>query len=410
MRILFVPLDVDVLSHQIPLLVLSRMLTGPSVSTAFLLPRHSHGLLRQLGAEVLDVEHDSFLHTEIRAYKRFAPDVVVDDTSFSTGLATTMAQLPRVTIQRKGLFPGDPPRNPQHQHSLGVRGIERVAELTKLGLTTGRALPDFFNAPVKIVPGVRSIEVLPPALADDPSYVFAGPLLMEDFLVSHGAPVSEGGRAAAIDIGELKNFTPLEEFFEANRGRRIVYLTVGLVLLPASPVFDCIRFLLDRGIAVVTNINFTPPEGQGGLYFRARYLPMHLVCSRVDLAIHHCGSGAYHYPILHGLPSVTIGSGCYDRDDVAVRLEELGTSVHVPPPQECEDFVGRFKAAVDRYFDEDGGFMRERRARVAVLKGEVERAQRAFDFEGLLREVVARAQYARPAVRRREAGQQPPPR
>lgn len=36
---------------------------------------------------------------------------------------------------------------------------------------------------MKIVPGIRSIELLPAHLQNDQTYVFSGPLLLEDFMM-----------------------------------------------------------------------------------------------------------------------------------------------------------------------------------------------------------------------------------
>src|ERR671938_606149 len=87
MKILFVPGPKDLVAHYLPLLALNRMLGGTSFETAFLVPRSNHGTMRQFGVNVLDIDHIGF-RTEVLAYKKFKPDVVVDDTSVTTGYAT----------------------------------------------------------------------------------------------------------------------------------------------------------------------------------------------------------------------------------------------------------------------------------------------------------------------------------
>jgi UDP:flavonoid glycosyltransferase YjiC (YdhE family) len=111
---------------------------------------------------------------------------------------------------------------------------------------------------------------------------------------------------------------------------------------------------------------------------------MHLVSSHVDLMVHQCGSGTYHYPLLHNVPAITIGTQCYDREEVAVRLEELGASTHIPSPAECDDFVERFKRTVAEHLGESGARLQERRECLSRLKNEIEQTVAAFDFEGLL--------------------------
>jgi UDP:flavonoid glycosyltransferase YjiC (YdhE family) len=120
MKVLFVPLN-EVLSHVIPLLALNRKLIGSNVETAFIMPRAGHRLFRQTGVNVLDIDHRG-LRTEMVAYGRFSPDVVVDDLSLSTGYATALTGVPRVTIQRTGLFPGGkPPARPEGGLDRGKR-------------------------------------------------------------------------------------------------------------------------------------------------------------------------------------------------------------------------------------------------------------------------------------------------
>lgn len=392
MKVLFVPMPEGGPAHLIPLLALNRMVKDPSVETAFLLRRSHHELIRQLGVNVLGIDHRNFtdngFRTELRAYRVFSPDVVVDDASLTTGYATAFANLPRIAIQRTGMFPGDKARNPSHGHSIKFLGdFKDLPDVSFLGLRQHQTFADFFKAKTKIVPGIPSLEVLPEELQDDPSYNFAGPLLLDDLLISQFGQLQPG----SLDLDALKRFDPLAEFFEKHRGRRVVYLTFGTMAQASAPIFESIRHLLDEDIAVVSSIK---PEGldarQQELYYFGSYLPMHLICSNVDLMIHQCGSGTYHYPILHNVPAVTIGTQCFDREHVALRLEECGVSVHLPAPNECEDFVKLFKDTVAKYFDATGAFMAEKKRRLAALNEKIEQTSAAFDFESVLRKTVAR--------------------
>ena len=47
----------------------------------------------------------------MRAYKKFGPDVVVDDANPGTGLASALARITRLAIQRTGMFPGAEPQS-----------------------------------------------------------------------------------------------------------------------------------------------------------------------------------------------------------------------------------------------------------------------------------------------------------
>lgn len=386
MKVLFVP-HPGILAHTIPLLALNKRLSGSNVETAFLAPQNFHRILKQLGVNVLPIDHglsgaNSF-RSEMEAYGDYSPDVVVDDASLATGFATALKGVPRVTIQRTGMFPGGQPRNKNHKLSILVPKPEEVPNLSFLGLRQPRSYTDFFDADLKIVPGIRSIELLPPNLQGDPTYSFSGPLLIDDYMVGQTLP---GGP----DITQMQNFADLLKFFEMHRNRKIVYLTFGTQALPTRMVFTCIRFLLDNDIAVVTSIDVKElTEEQRKRYYFAHYLPMHLVSAHADLVVHQCGSGTYHYPILHNVPTITLGTKCFDREDVALRLEELNVSTHIPAPDECEDFVGIFKRAVAEYFVGSGSLMQERKERLLCLKAEIDETSASFDFEGLLHQAVS---------------------
>lgn len=398
MKVLFVPLGE--VSHVIPLISLWRRLRGTPVESAFLVPRRQHDLVRRMGPEVLDLDHSHQFEAEMEAYRLFSPDVVVDDACLSTWYATERAGLPRVTVQRTGMFAGAAPRNPQLRHSMAsprdpgvaydaaveIADVLQYAEVAGAGLPHPGTLADLFAATIKIVPGIPAIEVLPPALLEDDSYRFSGPLLVPDFYFETRADV-----ATWTPRGGPDSYGALTRFFEAARGRKVVYFTLGTVEPARAPIFDCVRRLLDRGLAVLASFevpDLTPRQREA--FFNALFLPSHYVCSRSDLMIHHCGSGTYHYPILHGLPTVTLSTGCYDRDDVAVRLEELGVSFHVAVPQADPGFPAALGGALDRLLDAPEDERRERQARILALRDEIERTSEAFDFPALLDEAVQR--------------------
>jgi hypothetical protein len=386
MKVLFVPYCGGVISHEIPLVALDRMLSNTSVETAFLASPVSHRLLGALGSKVLSIDHANF-RTEMMAYGKYAPDVVVDDGSYTTGIATTMSGLPRVSVMRTGMFPGGARRNESHRHSMAIFN-QPPPDISVLGLRQPRSVSELFTGDLKLIPGVASVEALPQSLQADDTYVYTGPLLMDDLLLRH---LSEAD-PRSIDLGALSNFDSLKEFFGRQRGRKVAYVTFGTQAKPTAPVFECIRFLIESGVAVVSSARSKalPPLAesldarQRGLYYEADYLPMHFVCENADLMIHHCGSGTYHYPLLHLLPAITVGTGRYDRDDVAARLEELGASIHLPAPEECADFVGDFKEAARKCLDESGEFASAMRRNIARLRDELAQTSAAFDFARVL--------------------------
>lgn len=385
MKVLFVPIPEGGPSHLIPLLALNNMLSGTSIKTAFLLTQPYHKLIRQLGVNVLDIPHrrfsDNGFRSEMQAYGKFAPDVVVDDSSLTTGFATTLCNIKRVTMQRTGIFPGEKHSNSNHVHSGFPADIRDLPDASFLGLPRHKTLTDFFKAKHKIVPGIRSIEVLPPDLQNDPSYHYSGPLLMSDLFIQQFGQVGLG----AVDINNFKSFDPLSAFWEKHRQRRIVYMTFGLVAKASSAIRESIRYMLAKGLAVISNIKMEDlsPE-QEELFYFGSYLPMHTVCSNVDLMIHACGNGTYHYPILHNVPSITIGTQSFDREEVALRLAEYGVSVHLPAPAECDNFGELFQNAIEKYFDSTGAFMAEKKQKLTSFNEEIKETASAFDFEKIL--------------------------
>ena len=391
MKVLFVPMLQGGLSHLLPLVALNKMLANTSVETAFLVPRQQHAMLKERGVPILNIDHNGF-RTEIPAYKKFAPDVVVDDASLSTGAASLFTGVPRVAIHRTGMFPGDVPRNPKHGHSMAISAADlknKWAGLAHLGLPEPKVYSDLFQAAYKIVPGIPSIEVLPEALRDDPTYFFAGPLVMDDYLVGNIS-----GKYG-FSLSTSQNLSPLQEFFEKHRDRKRVYVTFGTVARPTQEVRDCLQFLMDNDLAVVSNIQLDNlSEAHRALHYYAAYLPMHYVCSNVDVMVHHCGCGTYQYPVMHEVPSIIIGTQCHDRDDVGMRLEELGTSVYLPGPRENENFVSDFKRTIEQFFADSGRLIQEKKKNLAALNREVERTVNNFNFESVLQKAAGRSRVA----------------
>ena len=384
MRVLFIPYGGSI-SHSIPLIALSRMLDKEAFKIAFLLPRGKHQLAARLELNIIDINYLSTaqhsFRTELRAYKLFSPDVVIDDTNSITGLTTAFVKLPRVTIQRTGLFPGSMPCDPDYEFSIKF-DMGQVPDMTFMELPQPQKFSDFFNADYKIVPGIPSIEQLPPSLSYDPTYFFSGPLLLEDYMMEQvidlptradGAPGAEG------------NFAALERFFAEHAQRRRIYITYGTVAQAGPQILSCMRRLIRQRTTVVTSIELEGLSAEERkYYFYAPYLPMNYVCKNVNLMIHQCGSGTYHYPIIHKLPTITIGTRTYDRDGVARRLQELGVSTHLKAPEERSDFEEEFQETIERYYESDGELVAEMRQRMAAINEEISRTAAAFNLEAVL--------------------------
>ena len=169
MKILFIPCGRGVLSHLIPLLALHSRLKPGRHETAFLVPKQFHDVLAECGGNPLTIDHQlaQAFRTEMLAYSRFKPDVVIDDLAETVIMSTKFAEIPRIAIRRTGTFPGCAPRNLNHHHSLLLPGSDcryfeefyRNSEAI-CGLPPPRSLADTCDADVSVVPGIRAIELL----------------------------------------------------------------------------------------------------------------------------------------------------------------------------------------------------------------------------------------------------------
>src|SRR5690606_38325887 len=107
----------------------------------------------------------------------------------------------------------------------------------------------------------------------------------------------------------------LSQFVEHNKTRKKVFVTTGLI--EKKNVSEVISLLLQKNFAVVSTSPYSGPNLKDNRFFFNSVLPFNLVCSAVDLIVHHCGPGMYHYPLLNLKPTITIGTQCYDHEEVA---------------------------------------------------------------------------------------------
>lgn len=181
---------------------------------------------------------------------------------------------------------------------------------------------------MKIIPGIPTIERLPDDIQERESYFYSGPLLVMD-------------KPSKVLSARL------EEFFNLNKQKPIVFITTGTV--DKTPIEKFIEFFVKRGYAVITTCNCEINEAYKDAVFYNKLLPIHYICGLSNLVIHQCGSGMYHYPIMNGVPSLTIGTQCFDREDIALRLQELGVSGHIPHPDDDANYWNVFLEKVSQF-------------------------------------------------------------
>jgi len=382
------------------LVSLARLAAKLGHRSAFLLPGNFRELLGtkgrlldHLALPILPIDHQGWLRTELSAYDLFAPDVVVDDCSITTGFATKLTGLPRISLLRTGSFPQGVSRSGATRHSL--MDVRAIPDARNMDLKLPLSLAELMSGDVHIIPGIPSIEVLPVAIREDPRFIHAGPLLIEDYLFGHAATPEVANTAT-----EEKGFATLRRFLDAQGSRPVVYVTFGLIAKPTSVLHECMEYLLTNGFAVVTSVG--DPEltvSHPARYYDAPFLPMHFVCARALFAVHHSGCATYHYPILHALPSITIGTGRCDRDDVGLRLGELGVAVHLPATAADREFVERFRTAVNALSSD--GILRQRHVEAErALAAEILQVESEFDMAEVLQ---AATRVARSRVTQRSA-------
>lgn len=356
MRILTIPAISGGESHLIPLFVLHQRYLRriESIDNHFLLPKEKVGLFTQKNIKAVDVAYNiegsqtsSYLEIgralfdlEREAYNKIKPHIIIEDNCFGSPLIAERMGIPRISIHRTGFFRSIDPglRIPNHCHSVEKgEGFKRAANvmdfLSRKNWTTSPSkeedfLRNYLKAKTKLVPGIRSIEVLPLELRKDDSYFFCGPLLVED------SPSDELLRQ-------------LDSFFKANQHKRKAFITTGLI--DKSSITSHIDYLLKRNYAVITTLKHDIKPGYSNSYIYNSFLPLNLICSKVDIFIHQCGNGIYHYPILNEKPSITLGTQCYDREDVALRLQQVGVSKHIPHPEDDKNYLELFATSIEQF-------------------------------------------------------------
>jgi UDP:flavonoid glycosyltransferase YjiC (YdhE family) len=167
-------------------------------------------------------------------------------------------------------------------------------------------------------------------------------------------------------------------FLSLNNQKPIVFVTTGTV--DRTPIENFIEFFIKRNYAVITTCDCMINEVYKQEVFYSKFLPLNYICSISSLVVHHCGSGMYHYPIMHGVPTLTIGTQCYDREDIALRLQELGVSGHIPHPEDNSNYWRIFIEFVEKF--ENNKLVNFKS--IEKLKSEIEQTMSGFKMEKVI--------------------------
>lgn len=357
MKILTIPYITGGISHLIPLYVLQQKYLRSiiEVKNHFLVNNNSQIFLKMYGLECVPIDYifdislvlskdfskinEKVVELEKEAYRIVKPSLIIEDTASLTPLIAEKNDIPRISIQRTGIFRSisKHKRNAKHVHSF-QKGGNNGNSVSLLNSHDPEAslfndsdrcfLQQYAKPKVKIIPGIPTIERLPENIKDRESYFYSGPLIVMD-----------------KPSKSLSN--RLNEFLNNNKQKPIVFITTGTV--DRTPIENFIEFFVKRNYAVITTCNCEINEAYKKEVFYNRLLPLRYTCGISNLVIHQCGSGMYHYPIMNGVPSLSIGTQCYDREDIALRLQELGVSGHIPHPDDNPGYWNVFLELVDEF-------------------------------------------------------------
>ncbi|MBK6948968.1 MAG: hypothetical protein IPH16_13785 [Haliscomenobacter sp.] len=269
MNILSLPYFAGGISHLIPLYVLHHKYfkNNAGINNQFLVNNNLQNLLKMQGVDCVSMDYFSnddlqltsndyvkaaayVLEKQQEAYEKVRPALIIEDTAFSSPLIAEKNNIPRVSIQRTGIFRSidERYRNSGHVHSL-QKG-DNIARASFASTSNNSEAPSFndsdthylqqYTKPkVKIIPGIPTIERLPDGIEDRESYFYSGPLLIKD--------------------KPSKNLSGrLDEFLNANKGKRVVFITTGTV--DRTPIENFIEFFVKRNYAVITTCNYAINE------------------------------------------------------------------------------------------------------------------------------------------------------
>ncbi|TCP24027.1 hypothetical protein EV195_107193 [Tenacibaculum skagerrakense] len=342
MKILSIPYINGGLSHFLPLYVLNnKLIKGMEVTNSFLVNKgvqrfleikkipfvSTNYMLDERLINNLDIAriNQRIFEMETEAFDITKPDIVIEDGSFITPIIAEQRSIPRISIQRTGIFRSI---DTKYRISSHVHSMQQRKDKKKVNDSDISFLEQYSNSKAKIIPGIPSIECLPDNIKNKESYFYSGPLIIKD-------------------KPSQNLLDRLNKFLDRNNKKRIVFITTGTI--DRTPINQYIEYFLKKNYAVITTCNCKIDEVYKESVFYNQLLPLHHVCSISSLVIHQCGSGMYHYPIMNKVPSITVGTRCYDREDIAQRLQNLKVSGHIPHPDDNANYWNIFKEKVDKF-------------------------------------------------------------
>lgn len=374
--ILNIPYFAGGVSHLLPLLALNNR-HSKSLNSYFLVHNYLQDFLKRKGFSCVSIDYfgeeteylnnrkqtiEYVIKKEKEAYEKITPTLIIEDCSFTSPLIAEKNNVPRISIQRTGIFRAIDRhyRNPNHVHSMQKGDYIRTSFSESSKIEIDQNFRIYQGAKAKIIPGIPSIECLPEDIENKQSYFYSGPLIVQD----------KPSKSLLIRLGI---------FFELNKNKPIVFITTGTI--DRTPIEKHIEYFAERNYAVITTNKCEINEKYKQSVFYNKLLPLHYICKMSDLVVHQCGSGMYHYPIMTRTPFLTIGTQCYDREDIAQRLQNLGVSSHIPHPDDNPNYWNIFVKSMSKF---ENHTLTDYRM-MDRLKNEIDETMASFNIEKVIR-------------------------
>lgn len=189
--------------------------------------------------------------------------------------------------------------------------------LSSLALKPLTNLHELFSADVVVIPSIPQIDVLSDRVQEyypDTTFVYGGPLL----------PTS------TKQVPDL-----LKEWLASCRRNGVPVLLVTFGTAWGANLYkafaECLRKTDVAVLMIVTQEKERKllEQHNSDRFHVTGFANFHQLVDDADVVLHHCGHGTLHTVLLAGKPSLTLGTGEYDREDNAIRLEELGCGKHL---------------------------------------------------------------------------------
>jgi UDP:flavonoid glycosyltransferase YjiC (YdhE family) len=316
-----------VYGHVIPTLGLAKQLRASNTQVTMLLPPDFPiaELVDDGDVKIASLTKD-FMPERAAEIKTLLeaeqPDITICDAHIELWWALR-GWRPRcsVSILRCELIQGYERRSPLLPDKFMFGREEALGEmnsaLSSLGLRPLANLHELFGADVVVIPSIPQIDVLSDRVQEyypDTTFVYSGPLLP----------------TATKQVPDL-----LTQWLASCRrnGMPILLVTFGTSwganLYKAFA--ECLRKTDIAVLMIVTQekVRTSLEQLNSDRFHVTGFASFHQLVDDADVVLHHGGHGTLHTVLLAAKPSLTLGTGEYDREDNAIRLEELGCSKHL---------------------------------------------------------------------------------